>query len=437
MNRGVFLGRLASAAFVSLVLVLPFASSAEPDPAQEVVGDPDFPWFDNQYYKFHLQIRPRIELAKIDGSDSSQAYTIRSHVGFGTKSWEGFSTYVELENVWSVDDSSYNDGTETSSSDTIIADPETTELNQAWLQFERDDLLQKLVGGDAPEVKVGAKAGIQAVIFDDARFIGNVDWRQNEQTIGAAIGSTDFGVDGLMAQYGYLWDIFRIFGDKGGPSTSDYNSDSHVAHLHYTGFESVQISAFGYFLDFEADSPANSSNTYGVRLTGGCTFDDTWSLKYAGSYAFQTDAARNPMDYDAHYAWVGADIVHSDYGSAGAAYERLGSDDGNKQFVTPLATAHKFNGFADAFLDNGGPRGLQDLQIRVSPNLPWDFKGTLIYHEFFRADGGQNLGSEFDGVLTRRFNQYLTGLAKFAWFEGRDRGPNDRWRLWFQVEFEY
>jgi hypothetical protein len=134
---------------------------------------------------------------------------------------------------------------------------------------------------------------------------------------------------------------------------------------------------------------------------------------------------------------VSGDLVHADLGKLGIVYEMLGSDDGDNQFVTPLATAHKFNGFADAFLNNGGPEGLQDLHLRVSPALPWKLEGTLAYHEFFSADGGDHLGREFDGVFTRRFNDYLVGLVKFGWFDGDSDGPADRWRMWFQVTFDY
>lgn len=52
-----------------------------------------------------------------------------------------------------------------------MADPECTEANQAYLQM-----------------KLGTFTGIagrQRVILDNARFIGNVGWRQNEQTYDA------------------------------------------------------------------------------------------------------------------------------------------------------------------------------------------------------------------------------------------------------------
>ena len=360
-----------------VVLAVPVAmaeDSTAPGEEPEIVGDPDLPWLDNEYYKVHLQVRPRVEVAKIDGLNRSEAYTIRSHLGLELKPWQGFSTYAELENVWSLDDGSYNDGAQSPNGDTPIADPETTELNKLYAQFERDDLL-RMIMGEGPDVRLRARGGRQELIFDDARFIGNVDWRQNEQTIDSILGETDLGIDGLTAQYAYLWDIRRVFGDNGGPSTQDYNSDSHVARIHFSsdpasGSDAFAISVFAYFLDFERDSPGNSSDTYGTRITGTHDFDEEWSLDYAFSYAFQTDAARNPVDYEAHYVWASGDLRQDDLGSVGVVYEMLGSDDGDARFVTPLATAHKFNGFADAFLDNGGTQGASESAISCLTESP-------------------------------------------------------------------
>lgn len=412
-----------SVAMAGFVVAVAGAAGAE----EPVVGDPNLPWLDNEYYKVHLNVRARIELANIDGSSGSQAYTIRTRAALEAKPFHGFGALAELENTWSLADSQYFDGASTSNTGkSIIADPENTELNRAWLQYASKALFGSPVGASA-------KAGRQRIIFDDARFIGNVGWRQNEQTMDAALGQTDFSVDDLSAQYAYLWDIRRIFGRN----SSDYSSDSHLARLNYSGVEGHDFSAFAYFLDFENDSPSDSSNSYGVRAAGRFPLSDDFSLGYSASYAFQTDAADNPVDYDAHYVWAQLDVKMKEVGLLGAGYEMLGSDDGDARFVTPLATAHKFNGFADAFLDNGGVRGLQDLFFTVAPSLPWKFKGKLIYHEFWRADGGQHLGRELDAVISRPFNKHLSGLVKGAWFDGESRGPADRWRLVFEVTFKY
>jgi hypothetical protein len=384
------------------------------------------PWLDNDVYKLSLDVRGRIELADIDGADDSEAYTLRTRVGLGLKAWHGLSVFGELENTTSADDDSYFDNVSTPNGKTIIADPENTELNRAFIRYER---------ADWAELEV--KGGRQRIIFDDARFMGNVGWRQNEQTMDAALAQSSLGIDGLTAQYGYLWDIQRIFGDQGLPPTRDFGSDSHIIRVHHRGLDRPAVTVFAYLLDFEMDSPGNSADTYGFRVTGDIELGDELQLKYAGSYAFQRDAADNPDDYEAHYAAVEATLGAQSLGSVTLGYELLGSDDGEARFVTPLATAHKFNGFADVFLDNGGPLGLQDFYVAVSPELPFELKGKLIYHHFWSDEKGRSLGDEIDAVISRKLNSHLSALTKFAWFEGTSDGPLDRWRLWFQVELSY
>jgi hypothetical protein len=394
-------------------------------------GDLELPWLDNDFYKVNLDVRARISLANIDFSDKAQAYTLRTRAGLLAKPFHGFSAYAELEHTWSLAEDESFDGAETPNGKSIIADPENIELNRAWVQFEQTELF------DTP-LDVKAKGGKQRILFDDQRFIGNVGWRQNEQTFNAALGQTNAGLPGLTVQYAYLWDIQRIFGNQGPSASShDYDSDSHLARLSYGALEGHEFTAFAYLLDFGRDSPPNSANSYGARAAGRFPIDDDWTIGYSASYAFQTDAGRNAVDYEAHYGWAHVDAGRKGLGTLGVTYEHLGSDNGKAVFVTSLATAHKFNGFADAFLDNGGVRGLQDLAITVAPQLPWKLDGKIIYHEFWRADGGTHLGWEIDAVLKRPINEFLTALAKGAYLDTTSYGPPDRWRLTFELNFKY
>jgi hypothetical protein len=391
----------------------------------EVSANPIPAALDNEIYKISLDQRIRVELADVDGADDAQAYTLRTRLGVGLKPWKGISVYGELENTWSFDNDSYFDAVSAPNGKTTIADPENTELNRAFVQFEKAEWMELTL-----------KAGRQRIILDDARFVGNVGWRQNEQTFDAAAAQTSFGIEGLTAQYAYLWDIQRIFGDKGSPATRDFSSDSHLVRAHYAGLEDLAFTAFVYLLDFGGDSPGNSANSYGIRANGHFDLTDELYLNYAGSYAYQHDAANNPIDYSTHYLAAEATLGKKSLGDASIGYELLGSDSGAR-FVTPLATAHKFNGFADAFLDNGGPNGLQDLYVTLAPNLPWKLKGKLSYHHFWSDHGSDTLGNEVDAVLSRSLNQYLTALTKVAWFDGDRPGPPDLWRVWFQLSFKY
>src|SRR3546814_9023927 len=71
-------------------------------------------------------------------------------------------------------------------------------------------------------------------------------------------------------------------------------------------------------------------------------------LSYAASYARQSDYRNNPNDYSAEYYLVEAGLGFSGF-TIGGGYEVLGADNGVAltSFQTPLATLHKFQGWAD------------------------------------------------------------------------------------------
>jgi len=75
-------------------------------------------------------------------------------------------------------------------------------------------------------------------------------------------------------------------------------------------------------------------------------------------------------------------------------YEVLGGSEADGQFKTPLATLHKFNGWADRFL-NTPTDGLEDLFLslngKVGP-LAW----TAVYHDFSAESSGTAYGDEVD-----------------------------------------
>ena len=92
----------------------------------------------------------------------------------------------------------------------------------------------------------------------------------------------------------------------------------------------------------------------------------------------------------------------------------------------------------DAFLDQGGPNGLQDLYVSVAPKLPWGLKGKVIYHHFRSDEGSDSLGDEVDVVLSKAINKYVTVVTKGAWFDGKSgSGRADRWRYWLEVTFKF
>ena len=416
--------RLALATAIWLTAAIYAAAAPRAATAEKQSFDP-MRLLDNDYYKIHLDIRPRIELADFENLESSQAYTLRTHVGVGSKPLYGLSAYVELQNVLAIDDGEYFDTVEEPTGQSPIPDPEDTDLHQVFARYQNADFL----GADVT-------IGRQVIILDDHRFIGNVDWRQNEQVYDAVRAATNLGVEHLSLLYGYVNYVSRVFGNDGPPALRNFRSDSHILHLAYDAWSVARIAAFAYLLDFD-NSPVNSSNSYGLRLTGTRPLTGHWDVAYAASYAAQTDAGDNPVDYVAHYVAADAELRRRETGGVAVGYELLGSDDGEARFVTPLSTAHKFNGWADAFLDNGGPNGLQDLYARFTPQLPLGLAGSVIYHYFWSDENGDALGYEIDGSLQRRFGPYVTVLAKSAYFDGHTESLPDRWRAWLEARFTF
>lgn len=399
----------------TLLVALNFSSTVAP--ASEVDGF----WDALKGGDPHIDLRARMELADFEGKKSSEAFTLRTRVGYTTGEFHGVSVHADLENISAADDSSYFDAVSTGNSGkSVIADPEDTELNQAYLKVRRDSYGIELI------------TGRQRIILDDARFVGNVGWRQNEQTYDSVLFKTSLGVPKLEVSYGYLWKINRIFGNQGGAGTQDFDSSSHLINISYSGIKYLKPTIFVYALDFEDDSPGNSSTTFGFRLADQLELTDDFTVVYQGSYAHQVDAQKNTANYGANYVLVDAKLGYKGWGWLGIGFEMLGSDNGDGRFVTPLATAHKFNGWADAFLDNGGADGLQDLYFYLAPKLPWELEGKLVYHRFEADHGGLDLGYEIDAVLSRRFMGHLTILAKVAHYDGGDSARADRTRFWLQ-----
>jgi hypothetical protein len=378
-----------------------------------------------------FDVRARWEHADADGFRPSNAETIRTRLGYGTQPWEGLSGYVEMENISTADPDGFYDGIPPNPRlQTTIADPSDTEINQAYLMIDRPDFGRtKAIGGR------------QRITLDDQRFIGNVGWRQNEQTYDGAWAQSGLGLDRLTVGYGYILYVRRVFGDHGPRATQDYDSNSHLARVAYDVAPWFQPVAFAYLLDLR-DASAESSNSYGVRATGTLPLGDDWSLAYQVSYAYQTDGGtsggENPVDYRAHYALGDLSIGYRPIAAVGAGYELLGSYHGKARFATPLATLHKFNGWADVFLNNGGPDGLQDAYAYVSPAMPWKLAAQVVYHRFWSDEHRHDMGHEFDAVLSRKFGAYLTVLTKAAWYvDGGRFSPRDTTKYWVEATLAF
>lgn len=90
----------------------------------------------------NVQLRPRYESVDEDNSkNNANAYTMRSIVGYTSKRWKAFWTKLEGEHVSHLNDTDYFDTTNfnKAQTDSLVADPENTEVNQAYVGIHWTD----------------------------------------------------------------------------------------------------------------------------------------------------------------------------------------------------------------------------------------------------------------------------------------------------------
>ncbi len=351
--------------------------------------------------KASVNMRYRYESVDDSVNKDAAAHTLRTRLGYTTGDYMGFKAHADFEVV--------NEGGEFAPENAgyaVVADPSVEELNQAWLSY---------MAGDT-EIKFGR----QRIILDNARFVGNVGWRQNEQTFDG-IKFTNTSFEDTTITLAYITQVNSIFG-------TDIAETGHT--LLNVGFDKTpigKVTAYSYMLDYDGVSN-NDLDTLGVRLKGSSD-----NFLYTLELAQQSEGADRATDLSATYLF-GEVGYKMDAAKVFLGYESLGSDDGAAAFQTPLATKHAFNGWADKFL--GTPAaGLNDTYIKVVSKVA-GMKLVGLYHDYSSDEGSTDLGSELDLVLVKPFSKTLKGLVKLADYSAGDSG-NDTQKIWLALEANF
>ena len=123
--------------------------------------------------KVDIDLRYRYEHVEQAGFDrDANASTLRLRLGFGTGLYHGFSAYLDFEVLRTIGADNYNSTANGKVEFPVVPDPEDEEVNQAYLAYS------------APRQTV-FRLGRQRITLDNQRFVGNVGWRQLEQTFDA------------------------------------------------------------------------------------------------------------------------------------------------------------------------------------------------------------------------------------------------------------
>jgi len=351
--------------------------------------------------------------------EDAKASTLRLRLNYATSDWRDWSAFIEFDNVFELQPDEFNSGSGTSSAQRnvypAVVDPNGPDLNQLYFQFTPgDDWRWRL--------------GRQRILLDDQRFVGGVGWRQNEQTYDAA--SVLFkGSARAELFYSYVANVNRILGDTVPPG--DHRQHTHLLNGSVTLNDAWKLVGYAYLIDND-DSPAFSTQTFGVRVSG--RFGPEGSpVTVLGEFATQSDAGDNPATFDAGYYRVTADWSPGMF-SLGAGFESLGSDDG-ESFRTPLATLHAFNGWADQFLSTPAD-GLEDLFARFGYK-PGKWVLEVVYHDYAAESGSGDYGSELDFSASRKLGERYGLLLKYAAFQADNVSYVDTTKFWLMMTASY
>ena len=371
--------------------------------------------------KASLDLRYRFEWVDQDGfDDEAEASLLRSRLTLESAPLYGFTALLEADDVTNIGPNDYNSTENGKTEYPVVADPEYTEINQAWLKYTADTV--KVTGGR------------QRINHLNQRFLGGVAWRQNEQTFDS--GRIEWTpVENLSVDFTYAYNINRIFGPDDGANPADLEGDNFFLLANYQIAEGHRLSGFGYFLDIDEDggfaagkTVNNSSDTYGLEYSGKFR-----NIALRASYASQSEAGDSELDYEANYYLLEASVTVAGIKIQGA-YEVLESDNG-VGFATPLATAHKFQGWADLFLSTPGD-GIEDANLTLSGKIG-PVNVAAIYHDFQAESSSDDFGTEFDMIATWPVNDNFTVQAKYASFDTdvADRFP-DTDRAWLTLQLK-
>jgi len=372
--------------------------------------------------KFGYSFRWRLENVDQDPlPNNATAAPLRARINLHTADLNGLSFKVEFDYVFNFGIDSFNAGGGNTPNPTgypVIPDPGGEDLNQIFLQYK---------------AKFGSqfRLGRQRIIYDNARFIGNVGWRQNEQTY----DSFSFGHktdNGWNFQYSYMDRVNTIFGND--VPAGDRDQNNNLFNVSYDNTELGKMTGYYYDID-DKDVALFSNTTWGLRISGKLN-EDGPVVGYGLEYAHQKDSADNPIPYSADY-WRGDLSVGLNLATVYIGYESLGGDKTlpGQAFRTPLATLHAFNGWADKFLKTPDA-GLTDTFFGAKGKAgAW--KWNLLYHSFHAESGSGSYGSEVDGSIARKFKDNYSILFKAAKFNSDDIRYGKTMKFWVQLTADF
>jgi hypothetical protein len=303
----------------------------------------------------------------------------------------------------------------------LVADPQETDINRLHLDY---------VGLPATKVR----AGRQVVRIDNQRFLGDYDFAQMPQLLdGVSVSSQ--ALPRTQVTYGYFYRLRNAYAAEWKTSTNAASAQFDLVP------GKLKIGGYGFFQNQARTGSVtgfddNSNRILGARAWGMFGLPANVDLLYVAEAAQQRDFAGGDPRIRADYYRLGGGLAIRQ-GFVRVDWERLGSNDGQYGFQTPLGSTQMFTGRVDIFATTP-PQGLEDLRASVGAQI-WKVAARLDYHRFHSDHNNWDLGHEWDLALdyaiTSRFSaglvygDYRAGGAQYGFTDTR--------KFWLTVAFVY
>ncbi len=363
--------------------------------------------------------------------EDSNAWTLRSLIGWQTLPFHNFSFAAQLINVTQLNNDFYDNERTFSGrparekeDESVVADPNYTNINQLYMDW---------TGIPATKIRLGR----QSVKLDNVRFIGNVEFRQVMQVF-----------DGIAVENKSIPDTeiyLAHFGAVNQISTKRRSGNIDIAHATWKYSPTESLTGYGYFLDVEHNGQNiynrgtktitgtgfadNSSRTLGLRADGSHKINDDWKVLYTAEYADQQDYRGGDNRIDAHYWRLGAGAGWGNW-YLRLDREDLSSNHGKYGFQTPFGTNHLFQGWGDSFLVTP-KQGMEDTFLSFGGKV-FNVQLAAEYHWFdsdkdFRTTGdsathftGNSYGKELDLSAAYTYDKHWSGKVEYFNYNADD-----------------
>lgn len=360
---------------------------------------------------FAVDARYRVESVVDDALPArALASTLRLRLGYLSPGWQEWQAFVEFEGVREVGGDRYNSTANGRTGLPVVADPQDTELNQAYLSRGIGDGMLRL--------------GRQRINIANQRFIGAVEFRQNEQTFDAVM--LELPASGGSLQLGFISQVNRVYGAHH-PYEALAVTDTRTLLLDYErALAGVVAATYAHLIEFP-DSPGASHQNVGIRVGA-----KHGRLDWRAEIAWQDDYGEGAERIDADYHRIDLgwdfDAIH-----LGVVREVL-EGDGTYSLQTPFATLHAFNGVADKFATTP-PGGLVDDAVQLQGvHEGWEYGAS--FHRFKADAGSVHYGDELAAFAVHPVGENLSLRLEIADYSADSFGE-DTLKIWFTLQARF